>query len=445
MYKELTSCLFCKSTRLSQVIDLGKQYVADFISIPECEFNNHKDKYLKAPLILQRCLDCDLVQLKHKVSPDRLYKKFWYRSGINEQMRTELRGILVSAKETTNLQPGDRVLDIGCNDGTLLSMYPKEVTTFGIDPCESLVNEALANNRMSIGISDYFSLQAFDKLSYIFNLPPIQFKFKIITAIAMFYDVPDPVQFLKDCKDLLHDEGTLIIQMNCLMSMIKETAFDNVCHEHLTYYSVTTLRKVVEAAGLDLQGVSMTPCNGGSVRAFITHRGYDRFGDGNHQNKLWLHTNAMRRQLEEMNVSSTFYKDFSDSIVSKMDTVRTVLKSIQNMQVYAYGASTRGTVLTQTLFQNGGAEQILGVAERDPNKIGLHMMGTWWPIITEEEFRKKATHALILPWHFKDGIIKREADWINRKGGKFIIPLPEPHVMESILDTEDAVAVRKNL
>lgn len=439
MYRELDSCLFCKSKRFNQIVDLGKQYVADFVQ-------QRDTSLLKAPLLLQKCLDCDLVQLKHQVTPDRLYKKFWYRSGINEQMRTELKNILYSARDVVNLEPYDKVLDIGCNDGTLLSMYPKDhLVTFGIDPCEELIMESVSNKSMTFGISDYFSLEAFDRFTKSLHMNIYNLKFKIITAIAMFYDAEDPVQFLHDCKTLLHDEGVLIIQMNYLMDMIKDTAFDNVCHEHLVYYSVTTLRKVVEAAGLDLQGVSMSPCNGGSVRAFITHKGFEKFGERNHQNKLWLHTNAMRKQLEEMNVSKSFYSDFGLAITSKMDTVRTLLKSIQNMKVYAYGASTRGTVLTQTLFQDGGSEQILGVADRDPKKIGLHMMGTWWPIITEEEFRDKATHALCLPWHFKDSIVKREVEWINRKGGKMIFPLPIPHIMESVLDTEDAVAVRKNL
>jgi hypothetical protein len=244
----------------------------------------------------------------------------------------------------------------------------------------------------------------------------------------MFYDVETPVQFLKDCKVLLNKEGVLIIQMNYLVSMLSDTAFDNVSHEHLGYYSVLTLNQVVEKAGLDLQGIELSSCNGGSIRAYITHKGFDGFGEKNHENKLWLNNSVQYRQIAEMRQglnTDILYKNFAVDIEDKLGKIRTALAKVKDKKVYLYGASTRGTVLTQKLFQNGDASQILGVAERDAHKYGLKMVGTWLPIVPEDEFRKNADYALLLPWHFRDSIIKREHEWLS-KGGKFIIPLPKP-------------------
>lgn len=423
MYKEITKCIIC-SNELTEVVNLGIQFVVDFVKEKD-------EKLLKAPLVLMKCNKCSFIQLKHRVSPDRLYKKFWYRSGINEQMKDELCLIVQKAQEVVSLKDGDKVLDIGCNDGTLLGWYPQTVVTVGVDPCEELVVEGVKAKRIDMGVFDYFSLDTISKLSA--KLGTSVFNFKIITAVAMFYDVETPVQFLKDCKVLLNKEGVLIIQMNYLVSMLSDTAFDNVSHEHLGYYSVLTLNAVVEKAGLDLQGIEISPCNGGSIRAYITHKGFDNFCKKDHEQKLWLNQSVQYRQITEMRQGldkDILYKSFTRDIEMKVEKIRTALAGVKDKKVYLYGASTRGTVLTQKLFQNGDASQILGVAERDEHKFGLKMVGTWLPIVPEEEFRKNADYALILPWHFKDSIIKREKDWLL-KGGKFLIPLPKPMLVQA--------------
>ena len=422
MYKELKECILCGSKELIVAIDLGTQYVVDFVKEKD-------ESLLKAPLTLMRCTVCNLLQLKHRVSPDRLYRKFWYRSGINEQMRDELLAIVKKASATIELRDGDKVLDIGANDGTLLGWYPKGVTTFGVDPCKELINIGLTNGKIDVAIPDFFSEESFRQYVKVLGIPMP--KFKVITAVAMFYDVENPIQFLKDCKAVLHDEGVLVIQMNYLMSMLKDTAIDNVCHEHLAYYSVTTFRKAVEKAGLDLQGIELSPCNGGSFRAYVTHKSFVNWNARQHSNKLWLYTNSQVKMLEEDRAwlnSDIPYLTFAVNIDAKKKKILAWLESMKDKRVYAYGASTRGTVLTQYLFKDGGADQILAVAERDATKVGLKMVGTWWPIVDETEFRNNADAAICLPWHFRESITKREKDWIA-KGGELLFPLPEPVVV----------------
>jgi NDP-4-keto-2,6-dideoxyhexose 3-C-methyltransferase len=423
MYKELQACIICNSD-LTEVVNLGQQYVVDFVKAKD-------EKLLKAPLVLMKCNKCSFIQLKHRVSPDRLYKKFWYRSGINEQMRDELCTIVQKAQKVVELKDGDKVLDIGANDGTLLGWYPQTIITVGVDPCEELVVQGVKEKRIDLAVFDYFSFEAIQKLAISFGTP--EFKFKIITAIAVFYDTDNPVQFLKDCKALLQEDGVIVIQMNYLVSMLNDTAFDNVSHEHLGYYSVTTLNEAIEKAGLDLQGIEISRSNGGSIRAYITHKNFDNFCINDHEEKLWLNNSVSYHQVQEMRLgleTDIPYKTFSANIETKLNKIRKTLEGLKDKKVYLYGASTRGTVLTQVLFNNGDASQILGVAERDEHKYGLKMVGTWIDILPEEEFRKNADYALLLPWHFKDSIIKREAEWIN-KGGKFIVPLPKPMLVSA--------------
>src|SRR5580692_1576941 len=435
MYSEIKECIICKGG-LQEVLDLGNQYVVDFVKEKD-------DSLLKAPLTLMRCTKCSFIQLKHRVNQDRLYKKFWYRSGINEQMKTELAGIVDKAQTVIELALGDKVLDIGCNDGTMLGNYPKGVTTFGVDPCASLVEEGLKKGMIDVGIPDYFSESALLTVHKMLGIKQIS-KFKVITAISCFYDVTDPIQFLRDCKTLLHDEGVLIIQMNYLMTMLKDTAFDNICHEHVGYYSVSTLNEAVKLAGLEMQGVEESSCNGGSIRAYITHKGFDKFSIRHSGEKLWLVTKMDRLLIEEMKAglhTDLPYKDFSLEIQFKMVKIRKMIGCTD--KPYVYGASTRGTVLMQTLCQSMFPSKFVGVAERDENKIGLKMVGTWLNIITENEFRNNAKHALILPWHFEKSIIRREEEWLS-KGGKFIVPLPTPHVIEKSI-TENLITSSREI
>jgi 2-polyprenyl-3-methyl-5-hydroxy-6-metoxy-1,4-benzoquinol methylase len=430
MYKELTICIICGSD-LTEVLSLGEQYVVDFVKEKD-------ESLLKAPLTLMKCNKCSFIQLKHRVNPDRLYKKFWYRSGINETMKTELTKIVLNAQEVVDLVEGDKVLDIGCNDGELLGNYNKGVTTFGVDPCASLVEEGMTNGKIDIGIPDYFSESAILQVAKAVGMKSM--KFKIITAIAMFYDIEDPVQFLKDCKLVLHDEGVLVIQMNYLLKMLSDTAFDNISHEHLGYYSVTTLDEAVKRAGLELQGIEESPCNGGSIRAYITHKDFNQFSIRHSQNKLWLYTKMTKMLIEESKLNDKAYTKFSTSIGAISDKVRKVFMDNKDKKIYAYGASTRGTVLTQHLFSDDN-HKVIGVAERDTNKIGLKMVGSWWPIVSESEFRENAEVALVLPWHFRESIVRREQEWI-KKGGKFIFPLPDPVIIECNREAEMALSMK---
>ena len=413
LYTEVDKCRVCSSA-LVPVLDLGEQYIVDFVPRPG-------DDFPKAPLMLMRCQTCELVQLSVSVDKDTLYKKFWYRSGINEQMRKALETVVARATSVAYVGAGDSVLDIGSNDGTLLGWYPGEVTTVGIDPCEGLMKEALRQRKIDIGLNDYFSLAAVQP-----HAP-----YKVITAVAMFYDVDDPVGFLKDCKEVLKTDGVIIIQMNYLPAMIKNCAVDNIEHEHLTYFSMHTLKVAADKAGLECVGAETNDVNGGSFRVYLTHKDSNLYGISNEkQAELFINMMGLihEEQKMELDKPQTYIK-FGVEVMARCKALQKYLTKEAELgaKIYIYGASTRGTVLMQLLNLSDGV--ILGAAERDSLKFGLHMMGCTWPKIYPEAYvRDKATHMLLLPWHFLDSVWSREVDWL-KKGGKLIVPLPDPRVL----------------
>lgn len=412
MSREHKTCRVCAGN-LMPVFDLGNQYVVDF---PE-----HKYGHLQSPLTLALCEQCKLVQLTHTVDPERLFRKFWYRSSISEVMRQALQNIVRTAMLVADLRPGDSVLDIGSNDGWMLGEYPSALKRVGIDPCRDLVKESVDQRRADAGIVGFFSKKAVEKFA----------PFKAITAIAMFYDLEDPGKFLDDCREVLHPEGVLIIQMNYLKTMLENLALDNVSHEHLMYYSFTTFKNLVEQHGLEVVGVDTNSVNGGSFRAYVVHKGQDICSyQMTTAQRVGLHARMGSLLLEEERMGlneAGIYKSFAERAYQVRETVRDYLWTEQGkgQHIWAYGASTRGTV-TMQFFDL--CALVVAAAERDPHKYGRLMVGTWTPIESEAEFRKHANIGLILPWHFKDGIVIREREWIQQ-GGKFVVPFPSPYLV----------------
>lgn len=409
----ITKCRACGGERFSDVVNLGSQYVVDFPKVKD-------ELLLKAPLHVVKCTSCSSVQLLHSVQQERLFNTFWYRSGINEMMKNMLLAVTQRAQEAVDAKEGDRVLDIGCNDGTLLGWYPPKYRTVGIDPCKELVLAGQANHQIDVPVHGFFSKQAVSSWA----------PYKIITAISMFYDLEDPVQFLKDCKDVLDKTGVLIIQNNYLLSMLRNCAFDNISHEHLMYYSYSTMKPLVEKAGLEIMGVQLTQMNGGSFRLFISHPGVDLW-PYDYKKRLDMTMACHIREREEQHFgldSDEAYSKFALAMFTVIKLVKAAVLEVQKQggRLYIYGASTRGTTLMQTLGLPDGT--FVGAAERDKNKWGRMMVGSWTPIVPEEEARANATHMLVLPWHFFPAIKEREKAWLL-KGGKFIVPLPTPRLV----------------
>lgn len=399
-------CILCKTEYENKVVDLGEIYQSGFIDKPEDE-KLHK----KSELGLGKCVNCGFVQLTKTLPPDTMYREYWYRSGLNSTMVSALKDIVESTtkRHATNWNywgHNKRVLDIGCNDGTLLSMYDPETFKVGFDPANNLA--PYATKYADVFVNNYFSKDTYFKK-----------KFDIITSIAMFYDLEDPDSFIEAIKQNLDDKGIWVIQMTDLGCTLSINAFDNICHEHLAYYQLKELKKLLNKHDLDIFDVSYNDVNGRSVRVYISH------------SKAYYIDNSVFSSLlkEEKYINENWSVKFNSDINKIGECVKSVIKEANNnnKKVYALGASTKGNTLLQVFnIDNSIVPKAMEVSSA---KFGKYTLGSNLKIVSEAEgFKDKPDYLLILPWHFTEFFIKQHKNYLN-SGGKFIVPMPEPAII----------------
>jgi NDP-4-keto-2,6-dideoxyhexose 3-C-methyltransferase len=408
-----TTCRVCDGA-LESILSLGEQFVSDFVDPDQPDG-------LKAELDLVLCHDCGLLQLRDTVPPESLYRNYWYQSGTNASMRDALAEIATEVAYLAHLADGDAVLDIGSNDGTLLDSYPtKGVYKIGFDPSQNLAE-------LSKKVADHVVIDFFNARTY-FDTPEVGGRSpKAVTSIAMFYDLEDPNQFVADIKSVMHEEGVWIVQMSYLPLMLKQNAFDNICHEHLEYYSLHSFTALLDRHDFEVVDMQLNDVNGGSFRVYIRNRGAreESFGDATYRGLAQERVSAFRRREEEMRLDQLeTYQEFAQRVERvKADVVGFVTEQVAaGKSVYVYGASTKGN----TLLQYFGLDHtmIAAAAERNPGKWGKVTVGTRIPIVSEEDARAaKPDHFLVLPWHFMEEFEERERPYLLA-GGRFIVPLP---------------------
>jgi len=255
------SCRLCGSNSLRDVFSLGEQYINDFVP------QEKVGKGLKAPLDMVVCDKCSLLQLRHTAPQELLYSRYyWYRSGVTDTMRKGLQDITGAIEGMVELSPGDVVLDIGANDGTLLASYAtKGIHKVGCEPANNLI-EMLKENTEYV-MHDFWNYERYMELAKQWGFG----KAKVITAIGMFYDIDDPNKFIKDAQLALADDGIFIAQLMCLTPMLNKNDIGNICHEHLEYYSLDSLKYLFEKNGLEMFKIEENDINGGSYRIFARH------------------------------------------------------------------------------------------------------------------------------------------------------------------------------
>ena len=408
-----TTCRVCKGP-LEPILDLGEHYVSNFVS-PE------KPDGFKAPLELVLCHQCKLLQLKHTVPGEQLYQNYWYRSGTNQTMINALTDIAHRAEVLIHLKAGDAVLDIGCNDGTLLKAYKTPgIYKIGFDPAQNMAS--FSKKSADKIIIDFFNAETFHREPDLANRPV-----KIVTSIAMFYDLEEPNKFVSDIKSIMHPEGLWIVQMSYLPLMLKHNEFGNICHEHLEYYSLQSLEYLLHLNDFEIIDVELNDVNGGSIRAYIRNRSanLESFGDETWRKLAAERVRLLREQEIKLGLDTIKpYQEFAFWVERiKKDTVRFIKEQTKkSKKVYVYGASTKGNTVLQ-YFELDHA-LIIATAERNPDKWGKVTVGTRIPIVSEEEARAaKPDYFLVLPWHFIEEFIQREKDFLKR-GGRFILPAP---------------------
>lgn len=410
---QLTKCRVCGNGNLIPVLDLGPMYLSDFVTdrvtVGRCRY----------PLSLVLCepaTGCGLLQLEHSVDRDKLYKHYYYRSNCNPLMIQALRDITVSVNKYVRLKPGDIVVDIGSNDNTLLQQYTeKNLTRVGFEPAKNIARES--SDKQITTFNDYFSRHTFEMF---FG----ERKAKVVTSIAMFYDLDDPNKFVCDVAEILDDDGVWIIQMSYLPSMLNVVAFDNICHEHLEYYSLKSLEYLLARHGLKVVDVELNDTNGGSFRVYIKHHksGYPRYGKARVET---LHEVEAQSNLHDLHTYETFSKNAKNIKNMLADFVKK--ETVRGKSIYALGASTKGNTLLQ--YVGLDSHLITLAAEKSRDKIGKRMVGTNIPIISQAEALKRPPdYFLVLPWHFLVSFVAQLHPYLNA-GGKLLVPMPKPFLV----------------
>tara|TARA_B100000700_G_C15021643_1_gene846026 strand:+ start:1274 stop:2536 length:1263 start_codon:yes stop_codon:yes gene_type:complete len=407
---KILSCRLCDCKNLIPVFNFGLQALSTrFPAMDE-------DDAEIIPLNLVQCQNpkCNLIQLTHNYDFNDLYRRgYGYRSGINKTMRDHLGRIVNQAEDQVELKEGETILDIASNDGTLLKSYKKKIkiNLIGIDPTIAQYKEFYPEENTYLS-SEFFSKDIFNSIS------PTK-KAKIISSIAVFYDVPNPIKFVKDIASILDKNGIWVMEQSYLPLLLKDLSFDSICHEHLAYYGLKQIRLAASSANLRVFNAEINNMNGGSLRAFLCNS--NSYYKTNNENLSRIENIENTAQIDN---KETFTK-FKIKIMSLKDELMNFLQKEKKRgkTIHIYGASTKGNVLLQFFGINN--KLIDAAAERNEWKYGHRTPGTNIPIISEEDSRKlKPDYYLVLPWHFKEEFIKREKDFINN-GGKLIFPLPK--------------------
>lgn len=402
-----------------ELFSLGELYVSDFI---KQDLDARAGKHDLTLVIDERY---NATRLKVCTPIQSMFGKYWYRSGINTTMRKELKDIVENILRVQKLQEGDLWLDIASNDGTLLSYVPPHVKKLGIDPADETF--AIEARRVADDvIQDYFNLESFNKSKFKGK------KAKVITCIAMFYDLDEPIEFLRDVVEVMDDDGLFVIQMSYTPLMIKQLAFDNICHEHVYYWTLTSLKKLMTEANLKIVDCELNDVNGGSFRVYIKKENSDisKFATRPYRDVCDIRLGSIYNWEEQLENNLEFYWDqFYRGLLTLKEKTVDFIKSekAKGKKICGYGASTKGN----TLLQYFGLDNTLidAIAERSPYKYGHKTIGTNIPILSEDEVRSmNPDYLLVLPWHFISEFTEREKEFLD-KGGKLIVPCPKFEVI----------------
>ena len=407
--RRITSCRVGGSTHLVSVLNLGHQELTGV-------FPKSQDAELTSgPLELVWCPDSGLLQLVHSFGAAEMYgDNYGYRSGLNQSMVRHLTQKVHHLEQMVDLAAGDVVLDIGSNDATLLNAYSAAgLKRVGIDPTGNKFRQYYTDG-MAL-VPDFFSAVNYRSVS---DKPA-----RIITSIAMFYDLEDPVGFARQVADVLADDGVWHFEQSYMPSMLRLCSYDTICHEHLEYYSLGVVRSILEQVDMKIVDVQMNAVNGGSFAVTAVKR-------GNRMKTNQAVVDWLLEQEQRMGLNTPRpYRDFEERVYRhRADLVRLLRALVADgKKILGYGASTKGNVLLQ--FCGITPKDVPAIADVNPDKFGAFTPGTHIPIISEEDARAmNPDYFLVLPWHFKEGILQREREYLSC-GGKMIFPFPEIEIV----------------
>ena len=409
-YSRISVCRVGKTDNLISVLDLGHQALTGVFP------NDAEEKVTIGPLELAWSPDSGLLQLRHSYNVEEMYgDNYGYRSGLNQSMVDHLTNKVRFLEQLVQPNAGDTILDIGSNDATLLKAYTKpSLKRMGIDPTGNKFREYYPDD---VGlVPDFFTADAYRSIS---DRPA-----KIVTSIAMYYDLEDPIQFARDIYSVLDDDGVWHFEQSYMPSMLRLNSYDTICHEHLEYYSLGVVKGILDAANMKLIDVMMNSVNGGSFAVSAAKKSSTAFKPND------AVINWLLEQEDRMGLGTPRpFRDFEERVFRHRDDLKRLIGALvaDGKKVLGYGASTKGNVVLQ--FCGFTASDIAAIADVNAEKFGRVTPGSHIPIVSEAEARAmQPDYFLVLPWHFKNGILQREKEYLSN-GGKFIFPFPEIEIV----------------
>ena len=412
MPRASTRCRICENEHLVSLLDLGEQYLTGVFP------KTHDEPLTKGPLELVKCVGeaaCGLVQLRHSYDASEMYgANYGYRSGLNRSMVEHLRAKVAKLTALAPPQPGDLVLDIGSNDGTLLSFHSPALTVVGMDPTAAKFRGHYPPHIEVI--ADFFSAASFRA----------RFggrKAKIITSIAMFYDLDDPIGFVRQVAEILDHDGIWHFEQSYLPTMLAQNAYDTICHEHVEYYALRQIQWMTDRCGLKIIALEENDVNGGSFAVTVAKK-TSPFPEAT------AAISAMQKAEQDLGLHTLApYETFRTRVFAHREKLLATLAGLaaRGAKVLGYGASTKGNVILQ--FCGLTPAHLPAIAEVNPDKFGSFTPGTRIPILSEAEAHAlRPDYLLVLPWHFRKNLLQREAAYLQR-GGRMIFPLPEIEII----------------
>ena len=410
MYTKIKKCRICGNENLVSIIDLGMQKLTGVFPRTDQIVN-------EGPLELVKCMPkdgeecCGLVQLRHSCAGEEMYGvNYGYRSGLNQDMVNHLGDIVETIENIVQLVDGDTVLDIGSNDATLLKSYKYDnLDLIGMDPTGIKFKKYYTDNIQLV--ADFFSADNFKGIRG-------EKKAKVITSIAMFYDLEEPQSFVNDIEKILDDNGIWILEQSYLPAMLDTNSYDTICQEHLDFYCLAQIQWLVEKAGMKIIDVHQNKVNGGSFQLVVAKKLSD------------FEINKRVVELEKWEKECGYstlhpFQEFRSKVELHREQLLNFLKTEKSKgkTILGYGASTKGNVLLQ--YCGITTEYITAIAEVNEDKFGCVTPGTNIPIISEKEARSmNPDYFIVLPWHFRDFILNKEKDYREETNCKFVFPLP---------------------
>lgn len=415
LYEEIKKCRICGNTNLVSIVNLGSHALTGVFPAPG-------EAVEEGPLEIVKCFSesgedvCGLVQLKHDYEMEKLYgENYGYRSGLNKSMVRHLQEIVEKVEKRQNLQDGDLVIDIASNDGILLSSYKNtKLDLLGIDPTsdkfEEYYPEYIAH------IPSFFTAEAIRK-------ERDEKKAKAVTSIAMFYDLPEPLKIMQDIESVLAEDGIWVVEQSYMPTMIDNTSYDTICHEHLEYYALKQFVWMAERANLKIIDVEFNDTNGASFAITFAKKGSKH--EGVPEKVKEILDEEVTRGFDGLKIYEDFRKNTEQHRIDLMDFFKKAAS--EGKKIFGYGASTKGNVILQ--YCGITPKEMPYIAEVNEYKFGRLTPGTLIPIVSEKEAREmKPDYFVVLPWHFKKGIIEREADYLE-EGGQLVFPLPKIEIV----------------